>query len=587
VYADNVVQAYRKEIVRNPEQAAGEPLPQSLHPVLRRIYAARGVVSAAQLERELPHLPLPSALAGTEAAAELLQAQLERGGRILVVADFDADGATSCALTLRALRAMGAEDVRYLVPNRFEYGYGLTPEIVAEALKQQPDLLITVDNGISSLAGVAAAKQARVAVLVTDHHLPGNSLPGADVIVNPHLQDHGFAGANLAGVGVIFYVMAALRSRLRRDGWFERQEITEPNLADLLDLVALGTVADVVPLDYVNRILVHQGLQRIRSGRCCAGIDALLQAARRNGREAVAADMGFAVGPRLNAAGRLDDMSLGIACLLTDNREEAVDAALQLDRLNRERREIESEMQTQALAVVEELNAERSGEQPFSLCLFRPDWHQGVIGILAARLKERFHCPVIAFAPAEEGVLKGSARSVPGLHIRDLLDSVAARSPELLKKFGGHAMAAGLSLQEGDLEAFGEAFDREVRLHINEQDLRGVIRSDGTLEGDDFTLELAQEIREGGPWGQGFPEPLFDGIFTLVKGRIVAEKHLKMVLQPRRGEQFLEAIAFNQREQGLPAAGEQVQVAYRLDINEYQGRRSLQLIVEYFETVCG
>jgi single-stranded-DNA-specific exonuclease len=340
-------------------------------------------------------------------------------------------------------------------------------------------------------------------------------------------------------------------------------------------------------LDHVNRILVYQGLQRIRSGRCCAGIDALLRAAKRNAREAVAADMGFAVGPRLNAAGRLDDMSLGIACLLTDNREEAADAASQLDRLNRERREIESQMQAQALTVVEELSEERSGEQPFSLCLYRPDWHQGVIGIVAARLKERFHCPVIAFAPAEEGALKGSARSIPGLHIRDLLDTIATRSPELLKKFGGHAMAAGLSLQEADLEAFGEAFDQEVRQHVSEQDLRGVIRSDGALVADDFTLALAQEIRQGGPWGQGFPEPLFDGLFTLVNGRIVAEKHLKMVLQPHQGEQFLEAIAFNQWEQGLPATGELVHAAYRLDINEYQGRRSLQLIIEYFEIVAG
>jgi single-stranded-DNA-specific exonuclease len=583
--AETAVQDYKKEIVRKQDKADAESLPYSMHPVLRDVYAARGITSSAELEKELSSLPTPSALRGADAAAELLQAHLEQGSRMLVVADFDADGATSCALTLRALQAMGAEDVRYLVPNRFEYGYGLTPEIVTEALKQQPGLLITVDNGISSLAGVKAAKQAGVAVLVTDHHLPGEALPEADVIVNPHLHDDGFEGGNLAGVGVIFYVMAALRSRLRREGWFEQRGIAEPNLADLLDLVALGTVADVVPLDHVNRILVHQGLQRIRSGRCRAGIEALLQAARRNGREAVAADMGFAVGPRLNAAGRLDDMSLGIACLLTDNREEAVDAALRLERLNRERREIESEMQTQALGVVEEIIRDRSGTQPFALCLYRPDWHQGVIGILAARLRERFHCPVIAFAPAEPGVVKGSARSISGLHIRDLLDSIAACHPELLDKFGGHAMAAGLSLQENDLEAFREVFDREVRKHVSEEDLRGVIHSDGILGTDDFTLELAQEIRDGGPWGQGFPEPLFDGIFTLVNGRIVGEKHLKMVLTPGKGERFLDAIAFNQREQGLPAAGEQIHVAYRLDVNEYQGRKSLQLIVEYFEII--
>jgi single-stranded-DNA-specific exonuclease len=503
------------------------------------------------------------------------------------VADFDADGATSCALAVRALQLMGATDVRYLVPNRFEYGYGLTPEIVAEALRQQPDLLITVDNGISSLAGVKAAREVGVAVLVTDHHLPGETLPNADVIVNPHLHDNGFAGRNLAGVGVIFYVMAALRSRLRQGGWFQRRGIPEPNLADLLDLVALGTVADVVPLDQVNRILVYQGLQRIRAGRCCAGISALLQVAKRNGRDAVAADMGFAVGPRLNAAGRLEDMSTGIACLLSDDPEEALEIAYRLDRLNRERREIESDMQDQALAVVEEFNREGSGQPPFSLCLYRADWHQGVIGILAARLRERFHCPVIAFAPAEAGVIKGSARSIPGLHIRDLLDSIAVCYPQLLKKFGGHAMAAGLSLQEDALEAFGEVFDAEVRKHICEEDLRGVIRSDGALAAADLSLELAQEIRDGGPWGQGFPEPLFDGIFTLVNGRIVGEKHVKMVLQPLQEELFLDAIAFNQGEQGLPETGEQLHAAYRLDVNEYQGRRGLQLVVEYFESVPG
>jgi single-stranded-DNA-specific exonuclease len=579
------VQGFKKEIVRNSGQALAANLPRDLHPVLRRIYTARGLSSSEELDRELSRLPAPSALSGTAEATELLQTQLEQGGRILVVADFDADGATSCALVLRALRAMGADDVRYLVPNRFEYGYGLTPEIVAEALKQEPDLLITVDNGISSLEGVAAAKQAGVAVLVTDHHLPGEAVPDADVIVNPHLHNDGFPGANLAGVGVIFYVMAALRSSLRRNGWFQRQGIPEPNLADLLDLVALGTVADVVPLDRVNRILVHQGLQRIRSGRCCAGITALLEAAGRNGRRAVAADMGFAVGPRLNAAGRLEDMSLGIGCLLSDDRDRAAEAAYGLDRLNRERREIESDMQDQALAVLEKLMGQQGETQPFSLCMYRPDWHQGVIGILAARLRERFHCPVIAFAPAEEGMLKGSARSIPGLHIRDLLDSLATRHPEILNKFGGHAMAAGLSLLESDLEAFRNAFDREVRLHLREEDLLGAIHSDGPLEEGDFTMELAQEIRDGGPWGQGFPEPLFDGIFDIVNSRVVGEKHVKMVLHISDGDEYFDAIAFNQLENGLPQAGERIHAAFRLDINEYQGRSSLQLMVEYFEIV--
>ncbi len=575
---------FKREIHRSDHftDAAAE-LPQDLHPVLRRVYAARGVASSGELDRELSRLPAPAALAGTEAAAELLRGVVERNGRILVVADFDADGATSCALALRALRAMGADDVRYLVPNRFEYGYGLTPEIVAEAVAQQPDLLLTVDNGISSIEGVEAARQAGVAVLVTDHHLPGKDLPRADVIVNPHLHDDGFPGANLAGVGVIFYVMAALRVGLRRNNWFERRGILEPNLADLLDLVALGTVADVVPLDHVNRILVHQGLQRIRAGRGRLGISALLDAAGRDERRVVAADMGFAVGPRLNAAGRLEDMSLGIDCLLTDVAGQATETAYRLDRLNRERREIESEMRDQALAILDDLGAGEKVEQPYSLCLYRYDWHQGVIGILAARMRERFHCPVIAFAPVTDGVLKGSARSIPGLHIRDLLDSIATRHPGILRKFGGHAMAAGLSLRESDLEAFQDAFDREVRLHLKEEDLSGVIRSDGPLETSDFTLELAQQIREGGPWGQGFPEPLFDGIFTIVSSRIVGDRHVKLVLNADDSDRYLDAIAFNQLEYGLPRPETRIHAAYRMDINEYQGRRSLQLIVEYFE----
>ncbi len=574
-----------KKEIRRSDHSTGiaEGLPQDLHPVLRRAYAARGVATSEELERELTGLPAPSALAGTEAAAELLRSVMEKNGRILVVADFDADGATSCALALRALRAMGADDVRYLVPNRFEYGYGLTPEIVKEAVAQQPDLLLTVDNGISSIEGVEAARQAGVAVLVTDHHLPGKELPQADVMVNPHLHDDGFAGANLAGVGVIFYVMAALRGELRQNGWFERRGIPEPNLADLLDLVALGTVADVVPLDHVNRILVHQGLQRIRAGRGCPGISALLDTAGRERRRAVAADMGFAVGPRLNAAGRLEDMSLGIDCLLTDLSGQAMEAAYRLDRLNRERREIESEMRDQALAILEGLGAHEKARQPFSLCLYRSDWHQGVIGILAARMRERFHCPVIAFAPVEDGVLKGSARSIPGLHIRDLLDSVATRYPGILQKFGGHAMAAGLSLQESDLESFRDVFDREVRLRLKEEDLSGVIRSDGTLEEGDFTLELAQQIREGGPWGQGFPEPLFDGVFAIVSSRIVGDRHVKLVLNAGDGDHYLDAIAFNQLECGLPGPETRIRAAYRIDINEYQGRLGLQLIVEYFE----
>ena len=570
-------------IVRFPAAQKSENLPVDLHPVLQRVYANRALISPHELERGLKGIPPVSSLGGVTQAADLLQQALARQARILVVADFDADGATSCALAVRALRAMGAFHVGYLVPNRFEYGYGLTPEIVAEALKRAPDLLITVDNGISSLRGVAAAKAAGVSVLVTDHHLPGSALPAADVIVNPNCADNPFPSKNLAGVGVIFYVLAALRARLREQGWFGSQGIAEPNLADYLDLVALGTVADVVPLDHPNRILVHQGLQRIRAGHCCAGIRALIEVAGREYRRLVSSGLGFAVGPRLNAAGRLEDMSLGIECLLTNDPLMARDMAQQLDALNRERRQIEQQMQQQALALIEEALPE--GELPFGLCLYRDQWHQGVIGILAARIRERLHRPVIAFALAEEGVIKGSARSIPGLHIRDTLDAVATSNPGLLEKFGGHAMAAGMSLRREDLEAFSQAFDREVRRRIGVDDLQGRIHSDGALKEQEFSLELAELLRGAGPWGQGFPEPLFDGEFRVVSRRIVGERHLKMMLEPAPGAALLDAIAFNPPEPQLEDHNERIHAAYRLDINEFRGQRNLQLIIEYFSAV--
>ncbi len=583
-----MAQLERKKIIQNPASGDAAGLPSHLHPVLRRVYGARGVLSGEELEYELSRLPSPSSLPGVEEAAVLIHGVMKQDGRILVIGDFDADGATSSALAVRALRAMGCEKVDFLVPNRFEYGYGLTPEIVAEALKRSPDLLLTVDNGISSLDGVAAAKAAGVAVLVTDHHLPGERLPGADVMVNPQLvTDGSFDGANLAGVGVIFYVMAGLRSYLRQQGWFSQRRIAEPNLAELLDLVALGTVADVVPLDRVNRILVHQGLQRIRAGHCCPGILALFQAAGRNHRHAAASDLGFSVGPRLNAAGRLEDMSRGIHCLLTEDRSEAGKIAAELDGLNRQRREIEADMKQQALAELEGTILDQTPEAlPFAITVYREDWHQGVIGILAARLRERYHRPAIAFAPAEEeGVIKGSARSIPGLHIRDALDGVAARHPELLSKFGGHAMAAGLTLQETDLDAFRQALEREVRTHLTEEDLQGVIHSDGPLEADNFSLSLAEALRNGGPWGQGFPEPQFDNRLRMLNSRVVGENHLKMVLAFPGSDSRIDGIAFNQAE-GEPVAGvEEIHAVFRLDVNEYTGSRKPQLIIEYFEPV--
>ncbi len=561
-------------------------MPSGLHPVLRRVYAARGVRSGDELDYELGRLPSPSALPGVEEAAALIHSVMIEGGRILVIGDFDADGATSSALAVRALRAMGCEAVDFLVPNRFEYGYGLTPEIVAEALKHSPDLLLTVDNGISSLDGVAAAKKAGVKVLVTDHHLPGKRLPAADVMVNPQLvTDGSFDGANLAGVGVIFYVMAGLRSHLRAQGWFEQRGIPEPNLAELLDLVALGTVADVVPLDRVNRILVHQGLQRIQAGCCRPGILALFQAAGRNHRRASASDLGFTVGPRLNAAGRLEDMTQGIDCLLTDCSAEAERIAGELDRLNRQRREIEADMKQQALADLEGDILDQAEALPLAITVYREGWHQGVIGILAARLKERYHRPAIAFAPAGDGMIKGSARSIAGLHIRDALDAVAARHPELLSKFGGHAMAAGLSLREKDLDAFRQALAVEVRAHLSEEDLQGVVHSDGPLEGDDCSLPLAEALRNGGPWGQAFPEPQFDNRLRILGSRVVGEKHLKLMLAFPGSEAVIDGIAFNQAEREPAAGVEEIHAVFRLDVNEYMGSRKPQLIIEYFEAV--
>ncbi|MDO8595120.1 MAG: single-stranded-DNA-specific exonuclease RecJ, partial [Sulfuricaulis sp.] len=506
----------RKIISRRPPGESGN-LPADLHPVLRRIYLARHVTSAEELEQSLDRLIPPAQLKGIDQATALLADALQRQRRILIVADFDADGATSCALAQRALHSLGARDVRYLVPNRFEYGYGLTPEIVALASQQSPELIITVDNGISSLEGVADARRRGIDVLVTDHHLPGAALPMATVIVNPNQPDDNFPSKNLAGVGVIFYVMLALRAHLRESGWFAQQNIPEPNLARLLDLVALGTVADVVPLDYNNRILVAQGLKRINQGHyfnrtnevglhSCAGIAALLRVAGRSPQRVTAMDLGYVVGPRLNAAGRLTDMSLGIECLLTDDSAAAQDMAGKLDALNRERRTIEATMQKQALAAIASLHLDMA-TLPRGLCLFDESWHQGVIGLVASRIKEHTHRPVIAFAPVSDSEIKGSARSVPGLHIRDALDAVAARHPHLLSKFGGHAMAAGLTLQHAHLEAFREAFDEEVSRHLSDSDLQGRVISDGELTGEELSLPVAELLRAAGPWGQGFPEP--------------------------------------------------------------------------------
>jgi len=575
-----------RKIVRRSPLTSESHFTQALHPLLQRIYAARGVTDDKLLDYSLQALQPVSALKGIDDAVMLLSRALAAQQHILIVADFDADGATSCAVAMRALRSMGAQQVSYLVPNRFEYGYGLTPEIVALAKQQQPDLIVTVDNGISSIEGVAAAVAAGIRVLVTDHHLPGETLPNADAIVNPNQPGDEFPSKNLAGVGVIFYVMLALRAYLRNSGWFDQQGIAEPNLGKLLDIVALGTVADVVPLDHNNRILVSQGLARIRGGGCCAGINALLNVGRRHPQRIVAADLGFAVGPRLNAAGRLEDMSPGIECLLADDPDAAMLLARRLDELNRERRVIEGEMQAQALDCLETIKLDIDDEAAsVGLCLFDETWHQGVVGIVASRIKDRYHRPVIAFALANpdsdrsEAEIKGSARSIKGVHMRDVLDAVAARHPGLLVKFGGHAMAAGLTLKSADLKAFETAFNEELRRCVDSEVLQDVVHSDGELGNDEFSLELAEALRAGGPWGQAFPEPLFDGCFDVVQQRIVGDSHLKLVLQPVDSNVSIDAIAFNHGE----VAGERFQAAYRLDVNEYQGRRSVQLIVECIE----
>jgi single-stranded-DNA-specific exonuclease len=569
----------RKLIRRRTAEPATALSGEALHPLLARVYTARGVHTPAGLDLALSRLLPPTQLLNADRAAVLLADAIAAGGALLVIGDFDADGATSTALAVSVLRQFGATHVDYLVPNRFEYGYGLTPEIVELAATRAPDVIITVDNGISSLEGVAAARERGIATLITDHHLAGRALPAADVIVNPNQPGCEFPSKHLAGVGVIFYVMLALRAELRRRGWFEQR--SEPRLGDFTDLVALGTVADVVPLDHNNRILVAAGLQRIRSGQARPGIQALLGVASRDPRSVVASDLGFAVGPRVNAAGRLDDMSIGIECLLSQESGRAASLAMQLHQLNLDRRVIESGMQEEALRELARLELARESEPPLAMTLYRSGWHQGVIGILASRIKDRLHRPTIAFADGDPGQLKGSARSIPGIHIRDILDAVAVRHPGLISKFGGHAMAAGLSLARDDYEAFARAFVDEVARHAADVELQAVIESDGELAEHEFELELATALRFAGPWGQHFPEPVFDGLFRIVSQRLVGQKHLKLVLFPANGSVLLDAIAFNVDLDVWPdPAIEQVEIAYRLDVNEFRGQRSVQLVIE-------
>ncbi|WP_272992242.1 MULTISPECIES: single-stranded-DNA-specific exonuclease RecJ [Spongiibacter] len=554
-----------------------------LPPLLARLYASRGLCTSAETQLGLDALPAPTML-GLDAAVSALEAAIASRQRLLIVGDFDCDGATSTSLAILGLKALGAAEVDFLVPNRFEYGYGLSPEIVAVAAERRPDLIITVDNGIASIDGVAAAASHGIPVIVTDHHLPGDALPDALAIVNPNQPGCPFPDKSLAGVGVMFYVLLALRARLRDSGHFVDKQA--PNLAEFLDLVALGTVADVVPLSHANRILVEQGLRRIRAGRCRPGISALLRVSGREASRLVASDLGFTVGPRLNAAGRLDDMSIGIRCLLSESPSEALNLAAELDDLNRERRSIEQSMKDDAMRALSHLQLDAS-RVPAGLCLYDPTWHQGVVGILASRIKEQFHRPVIAFAEVDDGEIKGSARSIPGLHMRDTLDLVAKRHPKLLSKFGGHAMAAGLSLAKADFDDFKEAFVDAVAEQLSEEQLEAVVHSDGELSPAELSLDNAELLRNAGPWGQAFPAPLFHGRFSLQQQRIVGERHLKMTLAPLDQPQaIIDAIAFNVDTAQWPdPAVREVELVYKLDSNLWRDRLSLQLLVEHLRPV--
>ncbi|MRS14260.1 single-stranded-DNA-specific exonuclease RecJ [Enterobacteriaceae bacterium RIT691] len=566
--------------LRRREVDSTADIPAELPELLQRLYASRGVRNTADLERSVKGMLPWQQLNGVDKAVEMLYDAFRQGLRIIVVGDFDADGATSTALSVLGMRQLGCANVGYLVPNRFEDGYGLSPEVVDQAHARGAQMIMTVDNGISSHVGVDRAHELGIPVLVTDHHLPGDILPAAEAIINPNLHDCEFPSKSLAGVGVAFYLMLALRTHLRDKGWFEAQGIAIPNLAELLDLVALGTVADVVPLDANNRILTWQGLSRIRAGKCRPGIKALLEISNRDPQKLAASDLGFALGPRLNAAGRLDDMSVGVALLLSDNIGEARQLANELDALNQTRKEIEQGMQAEALTLCEKL--ERGSETlPGGLAMYHPEWHQGVVGILASRIKERFHRPVIAFAPAGDGTLKGSGRSIQGLHMRDALERLDTLYPGMIIKFGGHAMAAGLSLEEAQFEAFQQRFGELVTEWLDPALLQGEVVSDGPLSAAEMTMETAQMLRDAGPWGQMFPEPLFDGRFRLLQQRLVGERHLKVMVEPVGGGPLLDGIAFNVDTTCWPDNGvREVELAYKLDINEFRGNRSLQIIID-------
>jgi single-stranded-DNA-specific exonuclease len=553
--------------------------------ILKRIFLARGLTSSEQLDRSLSKLPSPWLFSNMEIMVTHLVTALEQQQNICIVADIDADGATSCAVAMKGFRLLGAKNVDFIVPNRFEHAYGLTPEIVELVAQKNAQVIITVDNGISSHEGVLTAKERGMTVLITDHHLPAKILPAADAIVNPNLVFDEFPSKSIAGVGVIFYVLSALRSRLREQNWFESQNIPEPNLAQLLDFVALGTVADVVTLDKVNRALVHQGLLRIRNGQGHAGILALIEIAGKNATSLQAGDFGFSIAPRLNAAGRIQDMSLGINCLLENDFANALKMATHLDSLNKERREIEHTMKQEAMSLLADTFALDKPHEKWGVCLYDANWHQGVIGILAARIKDRLHRPVITFASAGHDLLKGSGRSIEGVHLRDVLSDIATEHPNLILQFGGHAMAAGLSMHAHHLPSFTIAFNEMVGRRLSQIDLQQKILSDGELTEADLSLEFADLLQNVTTWGQHFPEPVFHGIFEVVNVRILKDAHLKLLVRTCAAGKELEAIAFNVDKPEIWQGMRRVCLAYKLDINQYRGNRNLQLMVQYLEKV--
>ncbi|HHF0420073.1 TPA: single-stranded-DNA-specific exonuclease RecJ [Haemophilus influenzae] len=572
-----------KKLIKRREIPVGNSV--STHPLLDRLYRARHIKNTKELDRTLKSMLNPNQLYGIDQAVNLLVEAYQQQQKIVIVGDFDADGATSTALSVLALRQLGFSDVDYLVPNRFEQGYGLSIPVAEMAIEKGVQLLMTVDNGVSSFEGIAFLKEKGIRVLVTDHHLPPETLPPADAIVNPNLSQCHFPSKSLAGVSVAFYLMLAVRAKFRELGIFTAE--TQPNFTDLLDLVALGTIADVVPLDQNNRILAYQGLMRIRARRCRPGIIALAEVANRNVEQFTSSDLGFCIGPRLNAAGRLDNMSIGVELLLANEMSKARELALDLDELNQTRKEIESGMKLEAIKICQNLTA-LFKELPYGITLYQPDWHQGVLGIVSSRVKDQYHRPVIAFTQDSEGILKGSARSIEGLHMRDVLERIHSQHPNIILKFGGHAMAAGLSIREEYFADFQHLFNQTIADWLDEEHLQGIIWTDGELNSNEFNLETAELIKSVGTWGQGFPEPCFDGEFKILDQRAIGQNknHLKMLLEPRQGGVLLDAIAFNIDTRLYPDLSiKQARLAYKLEINEFRGNRSVQLLVDYIEPI--